>query len=83
MAAIIERVKVSSKIIVGIEREDTSSLRTPAELLVTEAVEESGEDQSSTVTVVTPRNEYVYHLPSKFIRPIQEANIVASAELVC
>ena len=82
MAAIIEKVKVSSEIIVGIEREEIFSPKIPAELLVA-AVEESGEDQSGTVTVVTPRKDHVYHLPSKFIRPVQEINMAASAELVC
>ena len=48
------------------------------------AVQESGkEDDSDTVTVVTPRRLHVYRRPSKFPVPVKEVNAHASAELVC
>ena len=80
MTAITVQVNVSIKVI---DREDISSPRTPADLPLTKAMKESGQDQSNTTTVVTPRSVYVYHLPCKFKPAIQETNISASAELVC
>ena len=78
---------MSSKVVADISREATTGSQTPRELLIAEplaeAVEESGQDQSNTVTVVTPRSVYAYHLPCKFKTTIQETNISASAELMC
>ena len=72
MAAIIEKVKVSSEIIVGIEREEIFSPKTPAELLVA-AVEENGEDQSNTVTVVTPRKDHVNYISRRPAAAVEES----------
>ena len=47
------------------------------------ATEESGDDQSTTITLVTPMKDYVCPAPSKFLRPVQEASTYASAEVVC
>ena len=81
MAAIAVKVNIISKIVADTKRESMSSPRTTVELLV-EAVEESGQDQSDSVTVVTPRSVHIYHLPSKFKTAIQESDTGASAELV-
>ena len=75
MDAITVKVEVNSETVADITR-------TPVELLI-QAVHESGEDQSDTVTMVTPRSMYVYYLPSKFKIAVQETNMSASAELVC
>ena len=75
------KIQVNSRIDIATEREDTFSSRTPAELLA-EAVEESGEDQNDTIRLVTPTKDYVYLIPSKFIKPVKETNINASAESV-
>ena len=50
-------------------------------------MEESGDDQSNTITLVTPRRDYVYPSTvatdsSKFARPVQETSLHTSAELV-
>ena len=50
---------------------------------LTNAVEESREDHSGTVTVVTPRRIHVYQLPNKLPTAVQEIDFYASAELVC
>ena len=52
------------------------------ELLAMAAVMESGEDERDTITLVTPRRDYVYHIPSRFARPVQETCTEASGELV-
>ena len=46
-------------------------------------MEDSGDDQSNIITLVTPRKDYVYPAPSKFSIPVQETSLSASAELVC
>ena len=82
MTAITVKINVNSYNIFREVRREGTSHPTPAGIL-TEAVQESGEDRSGTVTVVTPRSIYVYHLPSKFATAVQEVNMGASAELVC
>ena len=74
-------IKVSSKIVTEAKREVTTCPVSAVKL--TNTVEESGEDCSGTVTVVTPRRIRVYQLPSKFPTAVQEVNFYASAELVC
>ena len=46
-------------------------------------MEESGDDLSNTITLVTPRKDYIYPAPSKFLTPVQETSSSASTELVC
>ena len=46
-------------------------------------MEDSGDDQSNTITLVTPRKDYVCSTPSHFLIPVQETSLSASAELVC
>ena len=72
-------IQVTSQLVIKLGREGTTS---PHATLST-AVQESGEDGSDTVTVVTPRRLHVYHRPSKFPAAVQEVNAHASAELVC
>ena len=82
MTAITVKINENSYNIVREVRREGTSCPAPAGIL-TEAIQESGEDHSGTVTVVTPRNIYVYHRPSKFITAVQEVNFYASAEIVC
>lgn len=49
--------------------------------VLTKAVEESGEDQSPTIAVVTPRGTYYVYSITR--RAIQETNSSASGDLVC
>ena len=46
-------------------------------------MEESGDDPSNTITLVTPSKNYICPAPSKFPTPVQETSTYASAELVC
>ena len=62
---------------------DSYRVRTTTELLAMAAVMESGEDERDTITLVTPKRDYVYHIPSRFARPVQETCTEASGELVC
>lgn len=82
MTAITVKINVNSYNIVREVRREGTSRPTPAGIL-TEAVQESGEDHSGTVTVVTPRKMHIYHRPSKFTTAVQEVNFYASSELVC
>ena len=79
MTTIAVKINVNSKIAVETKREET---RIPGEQL-TEAVEESGEDSSDTVILVTPRNVFIYNIPSKFMSAVDETNMGATAEIVC
>ena len=80
MTDIAVKLNVNNKIVVEIKREGT---RISVEQLLTEAVEESGGDHSGTVTVVTPRNMYIYNISSKFMSAVQETNMGATAEIAC
>ena len=44
-------------------------------------MEESGDDLSNTITMVTPKEDYVYPAQSHFLTPMQETSLSASAEL--
>ena len=44
-------------------------------------MEESGDDLSNTITLVTSRRDYVCTAPRYFLIPIQETSLSASAEL--
>ena len=46
-------------------------------------MEDSGDDSSNTITLVTPRKGYVCSAPSKFLTPVQETSPPVSEELVC
>ena len=48
----------------------------------TAVMKESGDDLSNTITLVTPRKDYVYPAQSHFLIPMQETSLSASAELV-
>ena len=77
-------IKVTSEIVIELGREGTTSHCVASAEIFSTAVQESGkEDDSDTVTVVTPRRLHVYRRPSKFPVPVQEVNADASAELVC
>ena len=58
-------------------------MQLPAAELLTEAVEESGEDHSGTAPVVTPTNMYIYNISSRFMSAVQETNMGATAEIAC
>ena len=45
-------------------------------------MEESGDDPSNTITLVTPSKNYICPAPSRFLTPVQETSMYASAELV-
>ena len=85
MTTIAMKINVNNKIAVEIKREETkiSAGQLPAAEPLTEAVEESGEDHSGTVTVVTPRNMYIFNISSKFMSAVQETNVGATAEIAC
>ena len=85
MTTIAVKINVNSKIAVETKREDTRipGEQLPAAELLTEAMEESGEDCSDTVTLVTPRNVFIYNIPSKFMSAVDETNMGATAEIVC
>ena len=71
-------------LVIELGREGTTSHNATSAGIFSTAVQESGEeDDSDTVTVVTPKRLHVYHRPSKFPVPVQEVNADASAELVC
>ena len=85
MTTIAVKINMNNKIAVEIKREDTriSAEQLPAAEILTEAVEESGEDQSGTAAVVTPTKMYSYNILSKFMSAIQETNMGATAEIAC
>ena len=76
-------ISVSSRTVIEAKREDTTCPTCTSAGKLTNAVEESGEDHSGTVTVVTPKRIHVYQLPNKFPTAVQEMDFYASAELVC
>jgi hypothetical protein len=76
-------IKVTRQIVIELGREGTTSHCATSAGIFSKAVQESGEDGSGTVTVVTPTRIHVYHRPSKFPAAVQEVNAHASTELVC
>ena len=89
---------VNTTTAVTVPKEDICSGRVATELPATRAsevkeirqmataqavMEESGDDLSSTITLVTPRKDYVCPAQSNFLTPVQETSMYASAELVC
>ena len=77
------KVAVVTTTVVGSPVGDSYRVRGTTELLAMAAVMESGEDERETITLVTPRRDYVYHIPSRFARPVQETCTQATGELVC
>jgi hypothetical protein len=76
-------IKVTSQIVIELGREGTTSHCATSAGIFSKSVQETGEDSSDTVTVVTPTRLHVYHRQSKFPAAVQEVNAHASAELVC
>ena len=85
MTTVAVKINVNNKIAVETTREGTRipTEQLPAVELLTEAVEESGDDCNGTVTLVTPRNVFIYNIPNKFMSAVEETNMGASAEIVC
>ena len=77
------KVKVITTTVIASPMGDSYKVRTTTELLAMAAVMESGEDERETITLVTPKRDYVYHIPSRFARPVQETCTEATGELVC
>ena len=46
-------------------------------------MEDSGDDLSTTITLVAPRKDFICPAPSKVSTPVQETSLLASAELAC
>ena len=77
------KVKVITTTVAASPMGDSYRVRATTELLAMAAVMESGEDERDTITLVTPRRDYVYHISSRFARPVQETCTEATGELVC
>ena len=80
---VMTTIKVTSKLVIELGRESTTSHCVASAEIFSTAVQERGEGGSDTVTVVTPRRLHVYRHPSKFPAAVQEVNADTSAELVC
>ena len=61
--------------------EDSSS-KTPAEPPAAAPVMESGEEQGETITIVTPKRDFVCHVQTEWTEPVEETCQNATAELV-